>query len=85
MLSAAGVWVFLAAVCFLCFLTLVAGLVVSVAPVAVEEAAGVWAITVPSMRERPMRAEAKVFMVFVYLLFWMPCVSASIMRDVRDY
>jgi len=60
----AGAGVAVEAACFLCFFTLlVAGLVVSV-----EEAAGVCAITVPIMRERPIKAEAKVFMVFVSFL-----------------
>jgi hypothetical protein len=63
--EAAGAVVVAGAVCFLCFFTLV-GLVVSVLLVGVElEAGGVWAITVPSMRERPIKAEANVFMVFV--------------------
>jgi hypothetical protein len=64
---AAGAGVVLgAAVCFLCFFTLVAGLVVLGVEV---EAAGVCAITVPIMRERPIKAEAKVFIVLVLLFF----------------
>ena len=62
--------------CFLCFFTVV---------VSVElDGAGVCAITVPIMRERPIRADAKVFIVFIPL--FLGCrYSASTMRDVRAY
>ena len=70
-----------AGLCFLCFFTLLAGLVVSVVEL---EAAGVFAITVPIMKERPIKAVAKVFMVCIPL--FLGCrYSASTMRDVRAY
>jgi hypothetical protein len=48
--------------------------VVSVEP----EAAGVCAITVPIIRERPIKAVAKVFIVLI-LFFLVAIISASVM------
>jgi hypothetical protein len=69
------------AACFLCFFVV---LVVSVELLLVElEAAGVCAMTVPIMRERPIKAEAKSFMLMIPLFCRMPLFGLQYERRKR--